>query len=314
MTLKHVSVLADEVRDFVVPEGAKSFFDGTFGLGGHAMVLLSYYESLRAYFATDLDAKNRTEAISRLDSFRLETGKDFTLKVFPQNFSDVGEIIEKENPERPMGLLFDLGLSSPQIDDGERGFSFVADGELHMGFDSSRNSPAKRLINTASYDELKQIFKEFGEEKNGAKYARVIVEKREIAAIETTGELSELIKKHTHFKDQKKTLMRIFQAIRMAVNEELHHLNKAIKESLRVMKKGDRLGIISYHSLEDRMVKTLFKTATSPITQESERSLHEVIAPADATLITRKPIVPTAAEIEKNPRARSAKLRILQKS
>lgn len=303
--LSHESVLRDEVLRELITDKTVSVFDGTLGLGGHAEAILSQFENVKNYIATDLDSQHLTFATKRLESF----GKRF----FPHHssFSLASELIE--NVDRPLVLIFDLGLCSNQIDDPEKGFAFAADGPLTMAFDDSRKGAAAKILNTASERELTRIFCEYGEEPSAYKIARKIVAIREEKPFETTTQLREAVEKSVHVTVRKKSLVRVFQALRIAVNDELTILQTTLTSVVAKLQASDRIGVISYHSLEDRIVKKIFATAAQPQTEETPFSLHTEVVPANFRLLTKKPIVPTNEEIIRNPRARSAKFRILEK-
>jgi len=303
--LSHESVLRDEVlNDLVTPETV-TVFDGTLGLGGHAESILSKYPNIMTYIATDLDSQHLTFATERLapfaDRFDPHHG----------SFSMVGELIEKA--DRPLVVLLDLGLCSNQLDDAEKGFAFAADGPLTMAFDDSREGAAGEILNTASERELTQIFRDYGEEPSAYKIARKIVAVRAETPFETTAQLREAVESAVHVTVRKKSLVRVFQALRIAVNDELTILQTTLNSAVAKMQASDRIGVISYHSLEDRIVKKIFATAAQPQTEETPFSLHTEVEPACFRILTKKPIVPTTEEITRNPRARSAKLRILEK-
>ena len=303
--LSHESVLRDEVlKDLMTPETV-TVFDGTLGLGGHAESILSEYPNVATYIATDLDSQHLTFATKKLNSFASRFDPHHG------SFSLVGELIEEA--DRPLVIFLDLGLCSNQLDDPEKGFAFAADGPLTMAFDDSRKGAAGEILNTASERELTQIFREYGEEPLASKIARAIVSARAETSFETTAQLREVIEKAVHVTVRKKSLVRVFQALRIAVNEELTILQTTLNSAVAKMQASDRIGVISYHSLEDRIVKKIFATAAQPQTEETPFSLHTEVEPACFRVLTKKPIVPTNEEIARNPRARSAKLRILEK-
>ncbi len=303
--LSHESVLRDEILSELITKETKTVFDGTLGLGGHAEAILSQYSNVAKYIATDLDSQHLSFATERLLPFEKRFDPHHG------SFSLVGEFIE--NVDRPLSILLDLGLCSNQLDDPEKGFAFAADGPLTMAFDDSRKGAAAEILNTASERELIQIFRDYGEEPSAFKIARNIVEIRKEIPFETTAQLREAVEKSVHVTVQKKSLVRVFQALRIAVNDELTTLKITLNSALAKMQASDRIGVISYHSLEDRIVKKIFATASQPQTEETSFSLHTEVEPACFRLLTKKPIIPTDEEIARNPRARSAKFRILEK-
>lgn len=304
-TLFHDPVLSQEVLSELVSAETKSVFDGTLGLGGHAHLILNKYPNISRYIASDLDSQHLEFAKNQLKGFSKKT------RFFRGNFSNIISIMAENKPDHPLVILLDLGLCSNQIDDASKGFAFSVAGPLKMAFDG--HNGAEELVNNAKESELIRIFKEYGEEPLAKLIAAGIVKSREISKITTTTELKNVIENCVHPHKQKKALVRIFQALRIAVNDELNVLQKTIDDSFSLMQKGDRLGIISYHSLEDRIVKNKFKKISQPKTAETKFSLHEIIEAATYKLLTKKPIKPSASEISRNPRSRSAVLRIVEK-
>lgn len=300
----HIPVLKDEILEHLYSSDTKSVFDGTFGLGGHAKATLKKYPNIETYYATDLDAQHLTEGKRRLKDFESK------LSLHNKNFAELGEILA--DAKKPLSILLDLGICSNHVDDAEKGFSFSADGPLKMSF--AGDNAAEEFLNDAHEMEIKEAFRNFGEMQNAGQISKEIAKYREEQPITRTGELKELIEKHTHPLKRKKALTQAFQAIRMAVNEELKVIEVAIKAAFSVMQSGDKLGIITYHSLEDRLVKKMFKDFISPITQADSFSLHSIVKEAEGSLINKKPIIPSEQELSANPRSRSAKLRIIQKN
>ncbi len=306
----HLSVLKKEVMEFLVQENTEVFFDGTLGLGGHAEMVLSTHENLKFYAGTDLDIQHLEFAKKRLKKWKNK------LVLRNKNFSEIESVLKEIQPEgkiKNLSILLDLGLCSNQLDDETKGFAFKKDGDLNMAFDINEENTAENIVNTYSEPELIEIFRNYGEEPASKKIAQHIISAREEKALKTTFDLKKVIEDCIPEMFQKKTLMRIFQAIRMEVNQELQHLEKTLESALNIMGKGSLIGVMSYHSLEDRMVKQFFKKRSKPITKETTYSLHEVVKPAEIKLITKKPVIPSKEEIKENPRARSAKFRIAQK-
>lgn len=304
--LHHDPVLLGEVIEYLLTGSTRYFFDGTLGLGGHAESILNQSEDLQLYIGCDLDSQHLDFATERLSAHQSR------LQLHQMNFSDIQNVVPASRTGT-LSILLDLGLCSNHVDDPSKGFSFSEDGPLNMSFSANPMENAESVVNHYSEEELTRIFRDYGEEPGAYKIARAINQRRKQDPIRTTAELREVIASQTRPQDLKKTLTRVFQAIRMEVNEELHHLEKALQDSLDLMETGDRMGVISYHSLEDRVVKKFFAKASKPETQSGLYSLHEEVAPAQADLLTRKPVTPTEPEIEKNPRARSAKFRVIEK-
>lgn len=306
--LTHSPVLQKEVLAVLLFDGVQTVFDGTLGLGGHAESILTQFPEVSQYIACDLDAQHLAFARKRLERWSVK------ISLHHSNFSKLTEILGSQTVQRPMVILLDLGICSNHVDDAEKGFSFQADGPLNMAFDvENTEKNAEVVLNTYPKEELIKILKLFGEEPMAQKIAQRICEYRETEALKKTGQLRSIIEGTVHAKDRNKTLMRVFQAIRIEVNDELEHLQETLQEAIEIMKSGDRMGVMSYHALEDRIVKKFFTKLCRPETVETEFSLHTEIAPAKAKSLTKKPIVPSDEEIAQNPRSRSAKFRIIEK-
>ena len=303
----HIPVLATEIISLLVDKNTRYVFDGTLGLGGHAKKILKKYPKIKKYFATELDSEHIKLAKKNLHSYATK------LSLYQDNFSNIHKILTIQKKYSPLSILFDLGLCSSQIDNPKKGFAFSRDGKLKMSFDNRSSATAQKLLNTCNQRELTQIIRKYGEEPSAKKIAKNIISFRQKKQLETTEELREIITHCVNPKNLSRTLVRVFQAIRIAVNNELTHLTLSIHNSFKIMHPGDRLGIISYHSLEDRITKQLFVKASSPITKPGIKSLHEIVAPAKFKILSKKPIRPTKTEIAKNPRSRSAHLRIIEK-
>ncbi len=302
----HTPVLLKEILEILLTKNVATVFDGTIGLGGHGEAILEKFNNVKKYIGCDLDLEHLNFAQKRLEAHRDKA-------VFRNaNFSEIKKIIQELDISRPLVILLDLGICSHHVDNPDKGFSFEQNGPLHMAFEAG-NKNCETIVNEAEEKELTQIFREYGEDPLAPKISRKIIEARSHGRIKTTGALKEIIENATHPNQRKKTLMRIFQALRIATNQELEHLEKTLHDAWEIMLSGDRIGIIAYHSLEDRMVKKFFLEKSKPVTAETEFSLHEEVTPAEGHRLTRKPIVPTNEEITANPRARSAKLRILEK-
>lgn len=304
--LFHDPVLANEVLQHLITEDTTVFFDGTLGLGGHAEFLLSKAPKLKAYIGTDLDQQHLDFATERLGKWGDK------LDLHQVNFSELGGLINWKSVGT-VSILLDLGICSNHVDDEAKGFSFQVDGPLHMAFDEKAEINAETIINKSPQRELARIFREYGEEPEAHRISKKILSAREHRSLKTTHDLVAVIEDSVHPRDRRKAVTRVFQALRIAVNDEFGHLKKALNAALENLRPADRFGIITYHSLEDRIVKRFFKTQVTPITAATDFSLHTEIAPASWKLINKKPILPTAAELERNPRARSAKLRIIEK-
>ena len=305
--LFHEPVLKKEILDLLCSNEIKTVFDGTVGLGGHGEALLKQFSNITKYLACELDKEHLVFSEKRLSQW----GEKMIF--CHSNFSAIKKIVQENDIERPLAILLDLGLCSHHVDNADKGFSFEKDGPLAMAFDSSSGKDCAQILNSATEEEIARILHEYGEEPLARKLARKIVETRDMKPFETTFDLRQLIEVNTIPQTRKKTMMRVFQGLRIAVNDELNVLQKTLEEALEVMQSGDRMGVISYHSLEDRIVKKFVVAQAKPETMETALSLHTEVAPAKIRLISRKPIVPTSEEIESNPRSRSAKLRLFEK-
>lgn len=307
---KHQSVLLNEAVEGleINPEGI--YVDCTFGGGGHSREILKRLSKKGKLFAFDQDL------------VAIEHGKkvfseyDDQLEIIHSNFVYIKEELEKRGVFQVDGILYDLGVSSPQLDEAERGFSYHHDAPLDMRMNQHSPLTAKTIVNEWPYEKLVKIFFRYGEEKFSKQIARRIEEERKRKTIETTGQLVDLIKDAIPAAARRKgghPAKRIFQAIRIAVNDELNALEISLEKSIDLLKAGGRIAVITFHSLEDRITKTVFKQYSElPPLPPGLPVIPEEYEPVLKT-ITRKPIVPTDEEIEQNHRARSAKLRIAEK-
>jgi len=303
----HTPVLKEEVLKCLMFANAKSVFDGTIGLGGHAEAILSRFPNIEKYIACDLDESHMMFAKKRLAKWDSKT-------VFVNsNFSEIKKIIKKIAPPRPIVILCDLGICSTHVDDETKGFTFAKDTPLNMSYDQKNSSTCETILNTEKEIRIFEILKNYGEEPSARKIAKKIVETRDKKPFKTTFDLREIVESAVPTQLRKKSLARVFQAFRIAVNDELGHLQELLDDGCEIMESGDRMGIMSYHSLEDRIVKNHFRTHAKPITKESKFSLNEIVEEAKFKLLTKKPIDPTAKELEDNPRSRSVKFRICEK-
>jgi 16S rRNA (cytosine1402-N4)-methyltransferase len=294
----HIPVLSSQVIQWFDPSPGKTFIDCTLGLGGHAKLLLEKMEGKGALYGIEADERNLQLAKENLKPY---SNAHFVHNNF-EALEDIGNSV-REKEGKIDGILFDLGLSSPHVDDGERGFSFQKEGPLDMRFDPRQSLTAAEIINTYTQDELISIFKAYGEERHPYKIAEKIVEHRRHGKFSTTSELANFIaaifshgKKDFFFKRHPAT--RIFQALRIAVNREMEVLGKGLYAAINVLSKGGRIEVISYHSIEDRIVKHLFK----------DQAKEGIIK-----ILTKKPIKPEREEVLENRRSRSACLRIAEK-
>lgn len=304
--MTHESVLAEEVCRFLSLPKKRIIVDSTLGLGGHSKMILENLSKTGKVVGFDLDLDHLKEAKKRLKNF-----KDRVIFV-NRNFNTLREELKNLRIKGIDGIVFDLGLASPHVDIPERGFSFLREGPLDMRFDITQQLTAAEVINKYSEKELMRIFREYGEEKKARKIANEIVKTRKRKPFKTTTQLAQFIEKILKRDGRIHPATRIFQALRMEVNRELDVLHDALSQAIEILKPQGRIVVISYHSLEDRMVKKFFK----------EQSMAYVNLPYEKTtthlkpslkIVTKKPVAPTEGEIQRNPRSRSAKLRVAEK-
>ncbi len=305
----HKSVLLDECIRYlnIKPDGV--YVDGTLGLGGHSEAILSHLETGRL-IGIDRDENAIEYATKRLAPF----GERATL--VRGNFADIGDILARLGIEKVDGMMFDLGVSSPQLDDAQRGFSYMKDAPLDMRMDESAPLTAYDVVNDWSEEELKDILWRYGEERYSGRIASAIVSRRSAQPIETTAQLTDIIRSAmpaAALREKQHPAKRSFQAIRIAVNDELGSLEHMLQQAERALKPGGRLLVISFHSLEDRMVKEAIRAREDGCTCPKEFPVCVCGFVKTMRSVTRKPVMPTQQEIEENPRARSARLRIAER-
>ncbi len=309
MEFSHKSVLLDECIDALAikPEGI--YLDGTLGGAGHSLEIVSRLTTGRL-IGVDRDRVALAAAQERL--------KDYLPRVtfVHSNFSELDRILEELQIPAVDGMLFDLGVSSPQLDDALRGFSYMADAPLDMRMDRDDPLTAGEIVNRWPQEELRRILYEYGEERYAPQIAAAIVRSREKKPIETTLELVDIIRSAMPpqaLREKQHPAKRSFQAILIAVNDELSSVSKMMQAAIRRLKPGGRLAIITFHSLEDRIVKSEMQQAARGCTCPPEFPVCVCGKKPQIRLVTRKPIVSGAKELEANPRARSAKLRVAEK-
>jgi len=296
-----------EMLAALAPRPGGRYVDGTIGGGGHAAAILRASTPNGWLFGCDRDGAALEAAETRL----VEFGGRFELK--RGNFSDLADWIE---PESCDGVLLDLGVSSPQLDWVERGFSFQQSGPLDMRMDTRQPLTAERLVNEASVDELIRIFRDLGEEPEARRLARAIENERRLRRFEATRQLAEFIEKVSRRRGKRvHPATGVFRALRMAVNDELGSLRRGLEAALTILKARGRLAVITFHSGEDRLVKEFGRELSRDYTLAGKVDVPELRQPVAAKLkwVQRKAIRPGAEELASNPRARSAQLRVLEK-
>ena len=309
MEFEHVPVLFNEVMESldIKPDGI--YVDGTVGGGGHSSGICQRLTEGGVLIAVDRDREALAAAEKRLEEYSCEK------RFVHANYSDVDAIAEAAG-KKVQGILLDLGVSSYQLDNPERGFSYMQDAPLDMRMDDSDRLTAYDIVNGYSKDELARMIREYGEERWAARIAEFIVRERAEAPIDSTGRLTEIIKAAIPAKARRTgphPAKRTFQAIRIEVNDELGHLREAVEKLPDLLGSGGRIAIITFHSIEDRIVKAEFERRLDPCTCPKDFPVCVCGKVADVKRVTRKPIAPTEEETETNPRARSAKLRVLEK-
>lgn len=305
---KHISVLLNESISSLNLDEDSIIVDATLGYGGHSSNILDRIN--KGYlFAFDQDSEAIRHSTSRLNAI----GTNFT--IIKSNFVYMKRELEKLGVKEVDGILFDLGVSSPQLDETERGFSFHHDAKLDMRMDREQKLSAYEVINEYSKEDLARIFYKYGEDKFANNIAKKIVESRKSKPIETTLELVEIIKTAVpmKFRKDKHPARQIFQAIRIEVNHELDVIEPALEQALSLIKVGKRVAVITFHSLEDRIVKNYFKEKCK--VDEKVKGMPNIPDEylPDFKLVVSKAIIPSDEEIKINPRARSSKLRVIEK-
>ena len=306
----HLSVLLNEVIEGLNIKENGIYIDATLGRAGHSKEIL---KRLKSGLLVGIDQDD--EALSYSKSLLTEVSNNFQL--IKGNFRDLDKIVKNLSLERVDGILFDLGVSSPQFDEDYRGFSYRYNNKLDMRMNQSSSLTAKIVVNTYSKSDLIRVFKEYGEEKYANSIASNIVKYRNNKEIETTFELVDIIKKSKPMKELKKAghpAKQVFQAIRIEVNDELNALKEGLNKALDVLNINGRVAVISFHSLEDKIVKNIFRErAIINGNRINDFKLPDEIALPSYDLVNRKVIVPTEEEILINHRSKSAKLRIIEK-
>lgn len=301
--MKHISVLLNETIESLNIKEDGIYVDATLGYAGHSSAILKRLKKGKL-FAFDQDKNARDFSENKLR----EIGDNF--EIIPTNFINLKEELQKRGINKINGIMFDLGVSSPQLDDATRGFSFHEDARLDMRMDQTQDLSAYEVVNNYSYMELYEIIRDFGEEKYASSIARKIEEKRKIKKIETTLELASIISDAVPFSYKRLThpARRTFQAIRIEVNKELDVLPKALNDAIDMLEKDGVISVITFHSLEDKICKDIFNKRTK--LDDFVKSLPVIPQGCEPELKVLKKIKPSKLEIEQNIRSRSATLRV----
>lgn len=309
MEFKHISVLLNECLEGLNIKKDGKYVDCTLGGAGHSSQIIKRLDKDGLLIGIDQDKDALKAASKRLEQYNNKI-------LVHNNFYNIGEIIDSLNIGNVDGILMDLGVSSYQLDEGERGFSYMQDAPLDMRMNRDNEFSAYNVVNEYSEEELFKIIKDYGEEKFAKRIANFIVEKRSEGPINTTLELVDIIKSAIPAKARREgphPAKRTFQAIRIEVNGELRILNKAIEDGVERLNKGGRMAIITFHSLEDRIVKLKFRDLANPCKCPKEFPICVCGKKPIVKLVSRKAIEPSKEEVTENPRSRSAKLRVIEK-
>ena len=296
--IKHIPVLLDEAVGYLINYPKGTFIDCTFGQGGHSKEILKRIDKSSKLIAFDLDSEARKAS-------RKVSNPNF--KFIQDNFKNIGKYFKDNSVD---GILIDCGVSSPQLDNLSRGFSFQGNAKLDMRFGESIERSCKEVVNTYSEKDLKRIFKDYGDEKYSSKIAKKIIIERDKTEIITTNQLVEIIASVKKIRKRIHPATQVFQALRMEVNDEMKNLQSCIEASKQILKQGGRLVVISFHSLEDKIVKSAFKYFDKAHEKNIPLTEDQLDAPEYKM---SKIFTPKQEEINFNPRSRSSKLRVVEK-
>lgn len=310
MEFYHVPVMLKKAVDNLVLKKDGIYIDGTVGGAGHSREILERLSTAGRLIGIDRDINALQAAEKNLKDF------EDRVRLFHSNFSDIKTLLKEKGLSSVDGVLLDLGVSSHQLDEAGRGFSYMNDAPLDMRMDNSSALTASFIVNNYSESELRKVIQDYGEERWASRIAKFVIKERETKTISTTFDLVEIIKKAipaSARRDGPHPAKRTFQAIRIAVNSELTEVERAIPDIIDILRPGGRVCIITFHSLEDRIVKESFRRMANPCTCPSDFPICICNNIPQISIITRKPILPDEDEIKNNPRARSAKLRVAEK-
>ncbi len=312
VTPRHDPVLLKECIQYLNLKPGMTVVDCTLGLGGHSCELLKAVAPNGHLYAFEKDERNLKVAQKRLEEVAREVGGKFT--IFHDSFSSLTDRLKGEGASRADAILFDLGLSSPHVDDAERGFSFLKEGPLDMRFDPRQTKTAADVLNTYSEKELADVFFYLGEERSSRKLAAAVVHDRKQTPFTNTLQFAEFVNRVLgRGKPGRHRATQIFQALRMEVNEELMALELGLNQAIELLAPHGRVVVLSYHSLEDRFVKQTFKQLATDLRDPTDIFGARVLRLKSLSLLTKKPIVPSKEEVARNSRARSAVLRAAEK-
>ena len=303
----HTPVLLQEVLFYLLTARNGFYVDGTLGGGGHAEAILKQLAPSGTLIGIDLDDDAIEAASKRLVQY---TQRVIFVK---DNFRNIKSVLSQHGVKQVQGIFLDLGISSYQIDEPTKGFSFQVDEDLDMRMDHHQQADAKRVVNMYDEQALRDVLWKYGEEKHSHRIAKAIVQQRIEQPIETTGQLASVIERAVGKQFLNKTLARVFQAIRIEVNNEIENLRLALYDCVDVLNPGGRLVVISYHSLEDRLVKYAFRAASARSIPSGNKIIPDTALKPVLKIVTKKPVTTSEEERVNNPRSRSAKLRAAEK-
>ena len=308
MSTEHVTVLLQQAVEALAIKPDGIYVDGTFGRGGHSRLILQHLGSNGQLIVFDKDPEAIVVARQMAD-------QDQRIRVVHAGFASMSEALNEMGVIKVDGVLLDLGISSPQIDQGERGFSFRFNAPLDMRMDTSRGQTAQQWLSEADETEIREVIKNYGEERFNRQIAAAIVARRSETPIGTTSELAELVAKVVRTREPgQHPATRTFQAIRIYINRELDELQEVLPQAAQYLKVDGRFAVISFHSLEDRMVKQFFRTYSQKKPLPKWAVLKESEREEPPLTLVGKAVAPDTAEISANPRSRSARLRVAQRS
>ena len=303
----HIPIMVDAVVSHLVTDKSGIYLDGTTGFGGHANAIMKKLRPTGTYIGLDADPYALEYAKKRLSVHAA------FCTLHHVNYRNFPEVLASLEIPQVTSLFFDIGTSSYQIDSGDRGFSFQSDSPLDMRFDTSSGDSARDFLNTSDFKNIGMVIRNYGEERNWKRITRMIIKAVSKNQMETTFHLKAAVESVTHQNFVTKTLARVFQGIRIHINSELDSLKMALESSIEYLKPGGRIGVISFHSLEDRIVKRFFKEQAITCTCAREVPICVCDTKPNLRLISRKAIVADAVEVASNPRSRSAKLRVAER-
>ena len=303
----HTPVLREEVLHWLITAADGVYVDATLGGGGHAESILQRLDPTGVLVGLDADPDAIQFAATRLSSFG---GRALLVH---ENFRSISAALTNRGIDRINGALFDLGVSSHQLDEPSRGFSYRGSDRLDMRMDPSQALDARTIVNQYSEQELAEIFRNYGEERAARSLARRIVRQRAKSPFETTDDLASVVKSLSGDRFLVKTLSRVFQALRIEVNDELRNLEAGMEQIIQLLSGGGRLVVVSYHSLEDRIVKEIFKKESALLRPSGNKLIPDTQLQPKLKILTKKPVEATEQESRVNPRSRSAKLRAAER-